>query len=329
MYPYIRLRRTRSKAWLRELLAENSISASDLILPIFVIEGSNIREAINSMPGVFRYSIDQAEIVAKEACELGIKALALFPCIAEDLKTPDGSEAYNQDNLICRTIRHLKNANIQIGIIADVALDPYTSHGHDGILKNNEIDNDETIEALQNQALVLAKAGADVIAPSDMMDGRIIAIREILEENNFEHLTIISYAAKYASNFYGPFRNAVGSQSLLGASDKKTYQIDISNSKEAMREIELDISEGADIILIKPGLPYLDIIKEASMNFDIPIFAYQVSGEYAMLKFASLNNALDFNKSLIESLLCFKRAGARGIFTYGAIEAAKIINKKI
>lgn len=311
------------------MLAENNISATDLILPIFITEGSNIKEPINTMPDVFRYSIDQAEKVAKEACELGIKAIALFPCISEDLKTDDGNESYNQDNLICRTIRHLKNASIKIGVIADVALDPYTTHGHDGILLDNEIDNDQTIEALQNQALVLAKAGADIIAPSDMMDGRIMGIRKTLEENNFGHLTIISYAAKYASNFYGPFRNAVGSQNLLGASDKKTYQIDIRNSKEARLEIELDIAEGADIILIKPGMPYLDIIKEASMNFDIPIFAYQVSGEYAMLKFASINNAIDFEKSLIESLICFKRAGARAIFTYGAIEAAQIINRKV
>ncbi len=311
------------------MLAENNVSASDLILPIFITEGSNIKESINTMPDVFRYSIDQAEKVAKEACELGIKAIALFPCIADVLKTKDGNEAYNQDNLICRTIRHLKNASIKIGIIADVALDPYTTHGHDGILADNQIDNDQTIEALQNQALVLAKAGADIIAPSDMMDGRIIGIRKTLEENNFGHLTIISYAAKYASNFYGPFRNAVGSQNLLGSSDKKTYQIDIRNSKEARLEIELDIAEGADIILIKPGMPYLDVIKEASMNFDIPIFAYQVSGEYAMLKFAAINNAIDFDKSLIESLICFKRAGARAIFTYGAIEAAKIINRKV
>ena len=324
MFPYVRLRRTRSSPWLRELLAENSISASDLILPIFITEGNNIREPIKSMPDVFRLSIDEAEKTIKEAASLGINAVALFPCVSDDLKSSNGDEAYNLDNLICRCIRHIKNANIDIGIICDVALDPYTTHGHDGVLKGKIVDNDKTLESLQNQALVLAKAGADIIAPSDMMDGRIQAIREILEENDFGHIPIIAYAAKYASNFYGPFRDAVGSKNCL-KSDKKTYQMDYRNSKEALREIELDVLEGADMVMIKPGMPYLDVIKEASQNFLLPVLAYQVSGEYAMLKFAAQNGALDFDKTLMESLLCFKRAGAKAIFTYGAIEAARIL----
>lgn len=328
MYPFTRLRRNRNTNWMRELLAENSITVSDLILPIFIVEGENVKESISSMPDVYRYSVDEAEKIIKQAAQLEIKAVALFPSISNDLKTDNGDEAYNLDNLICRTIRHIKNAKIEIGIIADVALDPYTAHGHDGILVDDVIDNDLTIEALKNQALTLAKAGADIIAPSDMMDGRISAIRKMLEENNFGNLIIISYAAKYASNFYGPFREAVGSRFLHGALDKKTYQMDSRNSKEALREIELDIAEGADIILIKPGMPYLDIIKAASSSFTIPVFAYQVSGEYAMLKFAAQNNALDFDKALIESLICFKRAGAKAIFTYGAIEAASIINER-
>jgi len=327
MYPYIRLRRTRSHPWLRELLAENNISASDLILPVFLTEGRNIKEKISTLPGVYRLSIDQVEIVAKEAENLGIKAIALFPCISEELKSENGDEAYNLDNLICRCIRHIKNARINIGIICDVALDPYTTHGHDGVLSNIEIvDNDLTLEALQNQSLVLAKAGADILAPSDMMDGRIGAIRKTLENNDFGHIPIIAYAAKYASHFYGPYRDAVGSTGSLGKSDKKTYQLDPRNSKEATREIKLDINEGADIILIKPGMPYLDIIKHAADNFNLPVFAYQVSGEYSMIKFAAQNGACNFEDTLMETLICFKRAGAKCIFTYGAIEIAKILN---
>ncbi len=328
MYPYVRLRRTRSHPWLRELLAENNVSTSDLILPIFITEGRNVKEKIPTIPGVFRLSIDQAEITIKEAAKLGIKAVALFPHVDKELKSEDGDEAYNLDNLICRCIRHIKNARIDIGIICDVALDPYTTHGHDGLLSGDVVDNDKTIEALQNQALVLVKAGADILAPSDMMDGRIGAIRETLEENEFGHIAIIAYAAKYASHFYGPYRDAIGSKSALGKTDKKTYQLDPRNAKEAAREIELDVHEGADIIMIKPGMPYLDIIKYAADNLDLPVFAYHVTGEYAMLKFAAENGVLNFEDALMESLICFKRAGAKAIFTYGAIEAAQIIQKK-
>lgn len=333
MYPYSRLRRTRKQPWLRELVAENTLSVNDLILPIFIVEGHGIKEEIKTMPGVFRLSIDEATKVALDAEKAGIKAIALFPSIEESLKTEDGSEAYNLDNLICKCIRNIKNAAINIGIICDVALDPYTTHGHDGIITDSYVDNDKTIEALTLQSLVLAKAGADVLAPSDMMDGRIGVIREILEENHFGDVPIIAYAAKYSSSLYGPFRDAVGSKSLLGKNidgmgDKKTYQMDIRNSREALREVELDIDEGADIVLIKPGLLYLDIIKEISSTYDVPVFAYHVSGEYAMLKFASINGALDYEKALIETLISFKRAGAKSIFTYAALDAAKILNKR-
>lgn len=326
MFPIVRLRRNRRTSWLRDLTAESHLRPQDLVLPIFVIEGKNERQEVKTMLGVFRQSIDQVLQTAKMAQEEGIKAIALFPCVDKDLKSDTADEAYNLDNLICRTVRTLKNAGLQIGISCDVALDPYTTHGHDGIIIDDDVDNDETIEALSNQALVLAKAGTDIIAPSDMMDGRIGIIREELDRDGFINVNILAYAAKYNSSFYGPFRDAV-------KSDKKdylckaSYQMDIRNIREAMREIEQDLQEGADMIMVKPGMPFLDIIKEASCNFNAHIFAYQVSGEYSMLKFASIAGVLDWKKAMLESLISFKRAGASGIFTYAALEMAQLLNE--
>ena len=324
MYPIVRLRRNRRTSWLRDLTSETHLQPSDLILPIFVIEGENLRTEVKTMPGVFRQSIDQVVITAMEAEKRGIKATALFPSIDPSLKSESADEAYNLDNLICRTVRSLKNAGLSIGIICDVALDPYTTHGHDGILIDGDVDNDQTVEALSNQALVLAKAGVDIVAPSDMMDGRIMAIREDLDENDFINVNILAYAAKYNSSFYGPFRDAVGSNKKNYLS-KATYQMDVRNRSEAMREIEHDIEEGADMVMVKPGMPFLDIINEASQRFDIHVLAYQVSGEYAMLKIASENGALDWDKIMIESLICFKRAGTSAILTYAALEAAELL----
>jgi len=324
MYPIVRLRRNRRTSWIRDLLSEATLSPNDLVLPIILIEGKNQRQEIKTMPNVFRQSIDQALITAKEAAAAGIKAVALFPCIDSELKSEDADEAYNLDNLICRAVRSFKNAGLSIGIICDVALDPYTIHGHDGILKDGDVDNDETVEALSNQALVLAKAGVDVVAPSDMMDGRILSIRENLDNEGFSNINILAYAAKYNSSFYNPFRDAIGSKQEKYLC-KATYQMDVRNSKEAMREIAHDIDEGADMIMIKPGMPFLDIINEASSQFDVPIFAYQVSGEYAMIKFAAENGALDWQKSILESLVCFKRSGASAIFTYAALEVALML----
>ena len=324
MYPIVRLRRNRRTSWLRDLTSETHLQPSDLILPIFVIEGENLRTEVKTMPGVFRQSIDQVVITAMEAEKRGIKAIALFPSIDPSLKSESADEAYNLDNLICRTVRSLKNAGPSIGIICDVALDPYTTHGHDGILIDGDVDNDQTVEALSNQALVLAKAGVDIVAPSDMMDGRIMAIREDLDENDFINVNILAYAAKYNSSFYGPFRDAVGSNKKNYLS-KATYQMDVRNRSEAMREIEHDIEEGADMVMVKPGMPFLDIINEASQRFDIHVLAYQVSGEYAMLKIASENGALDWEKIMIESLICLKRAGTSAILTYAALEAAELL----
>lgn len=324
MYPIVRLRRNRRTSWLRDLTSETHLQPSDLILPIFVIEGENLRTEVKTMPSVFRQSIDQVVITAMEAEKRGIKAIALFPSIDPSLKSESADEAYNLDNLICRTVRSLKNSGLTIGIICDVALDPYTTHGHDGILIDGDVDNDQTVEALSNQALVLAKAGVDIVAPSDMMDGRIMAIREDLDENDFINVNILAYAAKYNSSFYGPFRDAVGSNKKNYLS-KATYQMDVRNRSEAMREIEHDIEEGADMVMVKPGMPFLDIINEASQRFDIHVLAYQVSGEYAMLKIASENGALDWEKIMIESLVCFKRAGTSAILTYAALEAAELL----
>lgn len=324
MYPIVRLRRNRRTSWLRDLTSETHLQPSDLILPIFVIEGKNLRTEVKTMPGVFRQSIDQVVIIGMEAEKRGIKAIALFPSIDPSLKSESADEAYNLDNLICRTVRSLKNAGLSIGIICDVALDPYTTHGHDGILIDGDVDNDQTVKALSNQALVLAKAGVDIVAPSDMMDGRIMAIREDLDENDFINVNILAYAAKYNSSFYGPFRDAVGSNKKIYLS-KATYQMDVRNRSEAMREIEHDIEEGADMVMVKPGMPFLDIINEASQRFDIHVLAYQVSGEYAMLKISSENGALDWEKIMIESLVCFKRAGTSAILTYAALEAAELL----
>jgi porphobilinogen synthase len=329
MYPVVRMRRNRKAGWIRDLVAEYNLSTNDLILPLFVMNGKNQMEEISSMPGIFRFSSDMIVKQAKIAQDLGIKAVALFPVIDIALKSNDAKEAYNLDNLICTTVSMIKNANLTIGVICDVALDPYTIHGHDGIIIDEKIDNDVTIEALANQALALAKAGSDSIAPSDMMDGRVVAIREYLDSENYNEISIISYAAKYASSFYGPFRDALHSGKLTGNDGKKTYQMDIRNSKEAMREIALDIEEGADAIIIKPGLPFLDIIKEAHLNFDIPIFSYQVSGEYSMIKFASMNGCFNFQDVMIESLISLKRAGSSAIFCYDSINVAQFLNKQI
>jgi len=326
-FPTTRLRRLRKSSWMRDLVAQNSLKASDLILPLFVIEGKNIEQKINHLPDVSRLSIDLIVKKAKEAHKLGIPAIMLFPVIDPKLKTLDGKEAWNEKNLICRTIREIKKNVPNIGVICDVALDPYTSHGHDGIIdENGYVINDTTIEALCTQALVQAAAGCDIIAPSDMMDGRVAVIRDALDYEGFIDVAIMSYAAKYASAFYGPFRHAVGSASNLKKSDKKTYQMDFKNSAEALREIALDVEEGADLIIIKPGMPYLDIVKEASQNFHLPIISYQVSGEYAMLKHAAAAGAFDFDVAFFESLMAFKRAGAKAIISYGAIEMAKKIN---
>lgn len=324
MYPLVRLRRNRKSLWLRELLAENSLNVNDLVLALFVVEGENQRQEIKSMPGIYRLSIDQVILTVKEAYDNNIKAIALFPCIDQQLKNNNADEAYNVDNLICRTVRSIRNTNINIGIICDVALDCYTSHGHDGIVHNGDVDNDKTVKALCNQALVLAKAGADILAPSDMMDGRIMAIRQMLDSEGFQNVNILAYAAKYASSFYSPFRDALNNNQTTYL-DKATYQMNVRNSREALLEIEHDLAEGADMIIIKPGIMFLDIIQQASSNFNIPIFAYQVSGEYAMLKFAAEAQALNWQAALIESLMCFKRAGARVIVTYAALEVAKIL----
>lgn len=325
MFPQLRLRRNRRYQWLRDLVAETSLNINDLIYPLFIIEGENIRSEIKTLPGIFRLSIDQLLEEVKLASSLGIKAISLFPVISQEFKDLNASEAYNTNNLICRAIKAIKDLALPIGIICDVALDPYTPSGHDGIWVKNDVDNDKTIVALCNQSLTLAKAGADIIAPSDMMDGRIHAIREYLDSEDYYNTGILSYSAKYASNLYGPFRDAVGSKTNL-KTDKKTYQMDFRNTKEALREIEMDIAEGADMILIKPAMLYSDIIQVASTHFEVPIFAYQVSGEYAMLKYAAANGCFNWQDMILESLVCIKRAGAKGIFTYAALEVGKILS---
>ena len=315
-YPTTRLRRNRKKEWSRRLVQENTLSPNDLIWPIFVCEGNNVKEHINAMPGVYRYSIDKIEKLIESAIDKKIPMLALFPSVPNSKKNYYGSEALNKNNLICKTLRLIKKNYKEIGIMCDVALDPYTSHGHDGILKNNYVDNDETIKVLVEQSLLQAEMGCDVIAPSDMMDGRIGEIRKALDKNGYELVQILSYAVKYASNFYGPFREAVGSKKTLKG-DKKNYQMDFKNSKEALREVALDIKEGADFIMVKPGMPYLDVIKLVKDNFKIPVFAYQVSGEYSLIINGINNNILN-EDAIIESLTSFKRAGASAIVTYFA-----------
>ena len=312
--------------WSRRLMQENAVSANDLIYPVFLLEGKGKSEAVASMPGVNRLSLDLLMPVAQECVDLGIPVLALFPVIDASLKTPDGKEAFNPNGLIPNAVRELKKHFPNLGIMTDVALDPYTSHGQDGVLdEQGRILNDETTAILVKQAIAQAQAGVDIVAPSDMMDGRIGKIREALEEQNLIHTRIMAYSAKYASAFYGPFRDAVGSAKNLGKADKKTYQMDCANGDEALREVALDISEGADMVMVKPGMPYLDIVRRVREAFDYPTFAYQVSGEYAMLKAAAQNGWLDHDAVMMESLLAFKRAGADGVLTYFALEAARLI----
>ena len=323
-----RPRRLRKQKFNRSLVRESSLCANDLIYPLFIIEGKNKREIIESMPGIERVSIDQLLVEAKEVMDLKIQAIALFPVISSDKKTEEAEEAYNPDGLVQRAVRALKRSLPELAVITDVALDPFTSHGQDGLIDSDGyVLNDETVDVLIKQSISHAEAGADIVAPSDMMDGRIGAIRNALEESGFIHTNILSYSAKYASSFYGPFREAVGSSGNLGKSDKKTYQMDPGNSNEAIREVELDISEGADMVMIKPGLPYLDIVSNVKQVFGVPTFAYHVSGEYAMLKAASQNNWIDEKSTVLETLLCFKRAGADAILTYYAKDAAKWIKE--
>ena len=321
-FPNTRLRRTRATDWSRRLVRESTLSVDDLIWPLFICDGNDHEEAVASMPGVSRLSVDRAVSAAKEATNLGIPCLALFPSTPAALRSERGDEALNSDNLINRALSEIKEHVPEIGLLADVALDPYTSHGQDGIVEDGKILNDETVGVLVRQAAVQAQAGADIIAPSDMMDGRIGAIRRELDRAGFQHVQIMSYAAKYASGFYGPFRDAVGSGGILKG-DKKTYQMDPANRLEALQEVELDLNEGADSVMIKPGMPYLDIIRELKNSFGVPTFAYQVSGEYAMLVAASKNGWLDRKAVVYESLLSFKRAGADGILTYFAKEVAE------
>ncbi len=321
-YPALRLRRNRKSDWIRRLVEESSLSSNDLILPIFLIDGKNKIQSIKAMPGVFKYSIDNLSKIVDKAISLKIPMVALFPNTKISLKDKFGTEALNEDNLVCRATKYIKRKyKNQIGIMCDAALDPYTTHGHDGILKSNYVVNDSTVEILTKQALLQAQVGCDVIAPSDMMDGRVGKIRKVLDKNGYELVQILSYAVKYASNFYGPFREAVGSKRLL-KSDKKSYQMDFKNSNEALREVSLDIKEGADIVMVKPGMPYLDVIKLVKDNFKIPVFAYQVSGEYSLLT-KGIQQGLINKNAIIESLTSFKRAGANAIVTYFADKISK------
>tara|TARA_A100001011_G_scaffold260394_1_gene268889 strand:- start:31 stop:1023 length:993 start_codon:yes stop_codon:yes gene_type:complete len=321
-FPSTRLRRNRMKEFSRRLVAENNLNVNDLILPLFVCDGNKIEDPIQSMPGVSRFSIDKVLTQIEKASKLNIPAIALFPQIDSTLKDSDGKLATDENNLVCRSIQTIKKTFPNIGIICDVALDPFTDHGHDGLVVNNKIDNDKTLDVLEKQALIQANAGCDIIAPSDMMDGRVGRIRNALDKNNLQDTLILSYAAKYASGFYGPFREAIGSGSNLGKDGKLTYQMDPSNSDEALREVALDIGEGADMVMVKPGMPYLDIIFRIKSEFKVPTFAYQVSGEYSMIK-ESINKGWLNEKVIMESLLSFKRAGANGILTYFALEIAE------
>jgi len=323
-YPSLRLRRSRKDPWSRRLIQENTLSPNDFILPIFLIEGSNKRQEISSMPGVYRYTINRLSQIVDKAIKLGIPMIALFPKTQNSKKDELGTESLNEKNLVCRAIQEIKKRyKNQIGIMCDVALDPYTSHGHDGLIKSNTILNDETIEVLINQSLLQAEMGCDVLAPSDMMDGRIGKIRKALDKNKFQNVQILSYAAKYASSFYGPFRDAVGSKGSLKG-DKKTYQMDYRNSDEALREVALDIKEGADMVMVKPGMPYLDIIKSIKEKFKLPVFAYQVSGEYSLIETAITKKLIN-KDAIYESLVAFKRAGANAIVSYYADRIDKII----
>ena len=324
-FPGTRMRRNRRSDWVRRLNRESKLTPDDLIWPIFVQEGQGLRTAVPSMPGIERLSIDLAVKAVGEAKALGIPAVALFPVTPPELKTANGKEATNPKNLVCRTVRSIKDAHDEIGVICDVALDPYTTHGQDGIVRDGEILNDETVKVLCEQAIVQAHAGCDVIAPSDMMDGRIGTIRTALDAEALERVALLAYSAKYASAFYGPFRDAVGSAQNLGSADKRSYQMDPGNTDEALREVALDVSEGADMLMVKPGMPYLDIIRRVKEAFGLPTYAYQVSGEYAMLRGAAERGWLEWDKVILESMLCFKRAGADGILTYAAPEIAKLL----
>ena len=323
-FPNTRMRRIRQSKWIRNLIEENTISSNDMIWPIFLNEGSNVREEIETMPGVFRYSVDNLNEIVDIAEKQKINLVALFPNTPEQVKSEDGAEALNPDNLVCKALRHLKSQNLNFGLMCDVALDPYTNHGHDGLIDNNEILNDETIESLVKQSLLLAQNGADVIAPSDMMDGRIGAIRNALEAEKYKNTILVSYSAKYASSFYSPFRDAVGSKKKL-KSDKKSYQMNIFNSDEALREISLDISEGADAVIVKPGIAYLDIIHRIKSKFQFPTFAYHVSGEYSLIKSAAQKGIIDENLAVLEHFAAFKRAGADAIISYYAPKISEII----
>jgi porphobilinogen synthase len=325
-YPALRMRRLRRHDWTRRLVAETTLSPADFIWPVFVIEGENKREAVASMPGVERLSVDLAVKAAQDAAALGIPVIAMFPQTPAALKTEDGREAINAGNLVCRAVRAIKAAVPEIGVLCDVALDPYTTHGHDGVLRDGDVHNDATVELLVQQSLVQVAAGCDIIAPSDMMDGRIGAIRAGLEKAGHHNALLMAYAAKYASAFYGPFRDAVGSaKSLIG--DKRSYQMDPANGDEAMREVALDLAEGADMVMVKPGMPYLDLVRRVKERFGVPTFAYQVSGEYAMLSAAFEKGWLERDRAILETLTGFKRAGASGILTYFAVEAAKLLQK--
>ena len=324
-YPATRMRRNRMKAFSRSMLAENRLSVDDLIWPLFVIEGEDRAEAVTAMPGVSRHSTDRLVGQAREAVRLGIPAIAVFPSIDAALKDNDGTLAGDPDNLVCRSVRAVKAACPDLGVICDVALDPFTENGHDGILRDGEIVNDATLEALCRQALCQADAGCDIIAPSDMMDGRVAAIRAALDEAGHENIQIMSYAAKYESGFYGPFREAIGAGSLAGGQGKATYQLNPANSDEAMHEISLDLAEGADIVIVKPGMPYLDILRRAKAEFGVPCVTYQVSGEYAMIMAASANGWLDEDRVMMESIIAFKRAGADAVLTYFAPRVASLL----
>jgi len=326
-FPSTRLRRNRQTDWSRRLVRENAVTPSDLIWPMFVLDGEKSRQAIASMPGVNRFSIDLLLGEVERACELGIPVVALFPYTDPVLRNESGSEAVNPNNLVCRAVREIKTRFPDIGILCDVALDPYTVHGHDGLMKDGIILNDETVDVLVKQSIVQAQAGCDIIAPSDMMDGRIGAIRHGLDESGFKDVQIMAYSAKYASGFYGPFRDAVGSGGFLKG-DKKTYQMDPANSDEALREAALDINEGADMVMVKPGMPYLDVVYRVKTEFKVPTFVYQVSGEYAMLRAAAERGWLDFEKTMMESLTAFKRAGADGVLTYAAPDVAALLQKR-
>jgi porphobilinogen synthase len=321
-FPQLRMRRNRSDAWSRKLVAENVLTTGDLIWPAFVHDEGH-RAPIASMPGVFRLPIPALVDAAGEAAGLGIPTIAVFPAVPPALKDAEGNEALNPGNIVCRAVSALKRAVPELGVLCDVALDPFTAHGHDGVIRNGYVDNDETVALLRRQAVVQAEAGCDIIAPSDMMDGRVGAVRAALDEAGFQHVRIMSYAAKYASAFYGPFRDAIGSKAALGSADKRSYQMDPANGDEALREVALDLAEGADMVMVKPGMPYLDVLRRVKEAFRMPTYAYQVSGEYAMLQAAALNGWLDGERAMMESLLAFKRAGADGILTYAAVDAAR------